>query len=327
MFLTKKTLIAILSSHDDDDKNQKLIDLLNEICNDENYKKILDDYWFVFTGGTFERIMTGYGNVKPISISTKNFLRTRTILLPKYQEGGVTILSYLIISKKIKIIWPFFAGLTPHVLVPSNRSLLRLCEIYNVKQLINTGSVKEWLKFEAELDTTELSVDVPLNEIILKSGFKIKTIKTNNCIEEITTDVELEYANKIPTLALIYDADKESETVLFLKTHEDTIKNYFEKILTIQTNSPINKIDTLNEKIIQCRNGHQGGYIEIATEILFDKCDVAIFFLNPLHQHPESDYIQVVLSTGMINEKIRVLTSMKQASDWLDRVAHESTTL
>ena len=320
-YLTKKTLIAILSSHDDDDKNKKLIDLLDEICSDKYYRTVLENYWFVFTGGTYDRIINGTENVKPVSTPTKDFLKSRTICLPKYQEGGVTILSYLVMQNKIKIIWPFFAGLTSHVLVPSNRSLLRLCDLYDVKQLINTGSIKEWLKFEAELDMIESRVSVPLEHISITDETKIKTIEATDCVEKISTSSEHLPDNTTPTLALIYDDEKSSETLFFAKTYETVIQEYFDRIIITETPNSINRIPLLKDKIIKCKSGHEGGYVELATEILFGRCDVAIFFLDPLQHHINSDYIQVVLSAGMINEQIRVLKSEKQASDWMDRVA------
>lgn len=92
------------------------------------YRDKLENFYFVFTGGTFSRIFhsTDYKSGFPLlHDSTKKWLKEHTIQLPSFERGGVALLTYLLIEDKCKTIWSFQSPDSPHHLVSQN-SILRL---------------------------------------------------------------------------------------------------------------------------------------------------------------------------------------------------------
>jgi methylglyoxal synthase len=76
-----------------------------------------------------------------------------------------------------------------------------------------------------------------------------------------------------------------------------------------------------NNKIRRCRSGPRGGDIEIASEVLLARCNIVIFFVDPLNPHPHIDDIRVVFSACMAeiyNNDVRILTNEVQARDWIE---------
>jgi methylglyoxal synthase len=76
----------------------------------------------------------------------------------------------------------------------------------------------------------------------------------------------------------------------------------------------------LQHKIKRFHSGPKGGDIQIATEILFARCDVIVFFLDPLRPHPHADDIRVVLAACMVENNVRILTNEVEARDWMEEV-------
>ncbi|HUU84237.1 MAG TPA: hypothetical protein VM243_12105, partial [Phycisphaerae bacterium] len=152
----KRTFVAALASHDNDDVNNSLSRLFERLYKESPDR--LRNFHFVVTGGTFNRILaddakTG-GNITPVSDNegARSFIRANTTCLPPREEGGVTLLSYLVVQRRCSVIWPFFTPLTGHWLTPENLALMRLCDLWHVKRLMNRGSVEEWFTREAETD-------------------------------------------------------------------------------------------------------------------------------------------------------------------------------
>src|SRR5579859_7715027 len=118
-------LIGVLASHDDTRVNNRLARLLDTCCSGSK-QSVLEKFNFVFTGGTYRRVVEGKddqvdkGNIVPVSKATKEFLEPKTLILPSNSEGGVTLLSCLIVQEQCSIIWPFFTPASSHWLTPQN---------------------------------------------------------------------------------------------------------------------------------------------------------------------------------------------------------------
>jgi methylglyoxal synthase len=65
-------------------------------------------------------------------------------------------------------------------------------------------------------------------------------------------------------------------------------------------------------------SGPKGGDIEVATEIIFGRCHVVIFLIDPLKPHPHLDDIRVILGAGMMQD-VEMLTNERQAREWMER--------
>ena len=71
-------LIAIVTDHTDKRRNEILAQLLNKLHENLEYRKILSEYWFVFTGGTYSRIFEGIeGTPSLLKDSVKDFFLER----------------------------------------------------------------------------------------------------------------------------------------------------------------------------------------------------------------------------------------------------------
>jgi methylglyoxal synthase len=395
-----KTLIGVLASHDDVSKNNDLARLFEYLW--ETDRDLLGKFHFVFTGGTFQRTVLGQDTEKRASGETLKpiedkevikFLISNSTSLPDRKYGGVTILANLIVQRQCSILWPFLSSVTVHWLHPENLALMRLCDIWNEKRLMNSGSVRTWFRKEAEDDAKrnpQKNPQMPLRLSFGAEGFNTqqagryedKGIGTDiwlvdnswlqqweagrenfvqakardkeslkrslkereDLIAEIqkmdNSDVgyyvpeplhkkrvenpkdpkhDFWYNFKHQTIALIaHDAMKE-RMVNFAIEYERELAA-FGRILATGTTGKEVEDATRRLKVKRCRSGPKGGDIEIATEILYGRCDVVIFFIDPLHPHPHMEDIRTVFSACMIENGVRMLTNEVQAREWMDVV-------
>lgn len=321
----EKTFIGVLASHDDDNANNKLAILFDKLieCDPQRLKR----FRFVFTGGTFDRVILGTQRprIKPVNTASKAFLSKECglIRLPTRSEGGVTVLAYLITQRRISIIWPFMTPLTVHWLNPENLALLRLCDNWHVKKLMNTGSVTEWFLREADRDIKRnlqgwplklrlggSGTDIPI-ESIGDESYQIKSVEPAPFPQQFTGWI----------IALIAHDEMKNRMEDFAIDYEHEL-GLFQRILSTGTTGRLvgEAAPTLEEKIFRYHSGPKGGDIEIATEILFGGCHVVIFFLDPLHPHPHIEDIRVVFGACMIQDGVRMLSNEMQAREWIDRV-------
>ena len=105
----------------------------------------------------------------------------------------------------------------------------------------------------------------------------------------------------------------------------ETLLSKFKRILSTGTTGleVINACRRLREtdKDIRCLSGPKGGDIEIATEILFDRCHIVVFFIDPLRPHSHIDGRRVVFSASIgeiVNNNVRMLTNQVQAWEWME---------
>jgi len=324
---SEKTMIGVLASHDNNDINNTLRELLEKLYNKK--KKLLSNYHFVMTGGTYDRIILGKKkpDITPVNDQTKKYLLDECGItkLPSRKEGGVTILSFLITQQMCSIIWPFLTPLTNHWLNPENLALMRLSDYWHVKRLMNWGSVYEWFCREAELDIKRNLQKIPpkLEFLDTKSNSISFTFTENDKSPFLSKKEEIEFPEKIEemTIALIAHNDMKARMIEFAIDNEKELFK-FKRILSTGTTGREVSANTRNlyEKICRYHSGPKGGDIEIATEILFGRCHVVIFFIDPLNPHPHIEDIRVVFSACMIQKDVKMLTNEMQAREWIQRV-------
>jgi methylglyoxal synthase len=325
-----KTAIAVLASHDSDEKNKELVRMLNAFCTARE-KKELKKFQFIFTGGTFDRVLAGVKRkkIKPVEEDTKQFLfeECGVTRLPSRTDGGVTIMSYLIVQQVCSIIWPFLDPSTSHWLMPENLALLRLCDQWHVKKLMNQGSVEEWLVKELDLDKSRNRQSYPIDMTFIdgkklsQKNAKINQNDDTNYQQVTPPTIDFPQEHGKQTIALISHDEMKSRMIEFAIDHERELAR-FKRILATGTTGRevIANTRTLEDKVNRYRSGPKGGDIEIATEILFGRCHVVIFFIDTLNPHPHIEDIRVVLASCMLKDKVRMLTNEMQARDWMERV-------
>lgn len=325
--INEKTYISVLASHDNDDINNTLAGIFKELY--EKDKDLLANYHFIFTGGTYDRIIEGTKkpSIKPVSKKIKEFLLTRCGIskLPSRSEGGVTILSFLVSQQKCSIIWPFLTPLTSHWLNPENLALMRLSDLWHVKRLMNKGSVLEWFSKESAIDINRNLQTIPPSVTFYDvDGTTLKPIYFEGKKSPyVLQREEMKYPENFNdmTVALIAHNEMKSRMIEFAMDHERELSK-FKRILSTGTTGREVSANTrdLYKKVCRYHSGPKGGDIEIASEILFGNCHVVIFFVDPLNPHPHIEDIRVVFGACMIQENVRMLTNEMQAREWIQRV-------
>jgi methylglyoxal synthase len=128
------------------------------------------------------------------------------------------------------------------------------------------------------------------------------------------------------TIALIAHDEMKPRMVDFAIDNEHILAR-FGRILTTGTTGQAvaNATHTLGPKIYRYHSGPKGGDIEIATEILFGRCHVVVFLVDPLHSHAHIEDIRVVFGACMIQDHVRMLTNEMQAREWIERVARRKS--
>jgi len=333
--LTKKTLIGVLASHDDPEKNAELRDVLDWFCKEHKHR--FSDFHFVFTQGTFNRVVLG--NELPqgaraaikVSDTAKGLIVANATVLPAYTDGGIIVLSYLVTQRKVSILWPFLTPRTSHWLNPENLALMRLCDVWRVKRLMNEGSVQEWLSDEAPQDIGRNDQELPICLELSRGGMRGDlvlaareeaahwSLRPDLYTEEISGE---RFLGK--TIALIAHNEMKPRIVEFVIDHENELRR-FRRVLTTGTTGRLIKDATgkLDMILHRYHSGPFGGDIEISTEILFGLCDAVVFFVDPHHPHPHADDIRVVFGACMRKRDVRMLANEMQAREWVERVVRK----
>lgn len=336
----ERALIGLLASHDSADANDRLAEVLNKAVTE--CPQLLEGFHFVFTGGTYSRLVEDKDNFAPgdakreirLTEQAKEFLKAegRSSSLPSSRRGGVTILSYLVVQRMCRVVWAFLDPLTTHWLNPENLAMMRLCDQWHTKRLMNPASVQDWLRFEAQEDRERwpqrCPPELPLNaehDFDRGDGMGI-------CLKALDGKIATaEEAHPKPIreiesmrIALIAHDDMKGKMVDFALEFEREL-NQFKKILaTGSTGREVREATKLQEdKIHLFYSGPKGGDIEIATVILTGQCDVVVFFVDPLHPHPHTEDIRVVFGACMIRKQVRMLTNEMQAREWMARVVRK----
>ena len=328
----KKPLIGVLASRDSVPLNNSLARLFDNLY--EQDPKLLGQFHFVITGGTYTRIIIGSEEgkaigIEPVKRRTRDFLIPNSTCLPSSLDGGVTILAYLVVHGQVRILWPFLTPLTPHILRPENQSLIRLCDHCEAKRLMNSGSVEEWFLFEAALDT-ERNVEKCPPDLVLAPDpvsdgdrLKISALRTNHGGYEIVRPAPVEVPESLGdrTIALIAHDRMKIKMVLFARDYSAELAKFGRILSTESTGEAVGEAArNLHSKIYRYNSGPHGGDIEIATEVLYGRCHVVTFFIDTQQSHPHIADIQTLEGTCILQDKVRILPNEKQAREWMERV-------
>lgn len=251
-------------------------------------------------------------------------------VLPDQAKGGITILANLIVQRQCSIIWPFLSPVTVHWLHPENLALMRLCDLWNAKRLMNAESVRTWFRDEAERDTKRNPQEIPLEMVFGTEPSLQKAQVGKYDVYEVKLPERERHSDAFwtrfgdQTIALIAHDEMKTRMIDFAIQYENELSEFKRILATGTTGQEVkNACRRLREadKVKRCLSGPKGGDIEIATEILFERCHIVVFFIDPLHPHPHIDDIRVVFSACMAeikNNDVRMLTNEVQAREWIE---------
>lgn len=318
----RRTLIGVLASHDSGRNNNVLVQLFADLH--QHYQDTIERFRFVFTGGTFDRILLGQAErevegVRRLEEPVRGFITRRATRLPSRIHGGVTILANLVVNGQCKILWPFLDPVTAHWLHPENLALLRLCDVHRVKRLINEGSVLGWFRSgQAEYDANVNQQPWPISlELIGGDSLPPKEVSGKNYHEIEPLDLA---ESSGPTIALIAHDEMKPQIRNFVRDYGAKLDTFQRILATSATGQVIKDVGPhLKEKVCPCLSGPEGGDIQIATEIFLRRCHVVIFFVDPLHAHPHHDDIRVVFAACMANKDVQMCSNEAHAREWMQR--------
>ena len=383
-----KTLIGVLASHDSPAKHLELAETMQKLL--DSRPNDMDKFHFVFTGGTFERLVLGKGcpdlqEAKDGLAENdsrfpdlRKFLREHSTALPDRVSGGLVLLANLVIHHKCELLWLFLSPDTPHWMNCQNMALLRLSDQCFAKKYMNGASVLRWGDEETERDVDRNPQ--PVNPLVVQLGTgetqglppgahcpekdpkgEARERETDcfpNCEQHkkrespcrpwpraVEDPVDGYWSIPIPTpsqekrdwkdygslsIALIAHDAVKPRMVDFATQYERELMRFKRILTTGTTGSKIKeRCHDLRsaDKISLCQSGPYGGDLEIAAEVLFDRCQVVVFFVDPLHPHPHTDDIRVVFAVCMgnpTNNKILMLSNELQAKEWFDTIRFRS---
>jgi methylglyoxal synthase len=325
-----KALIGALVGKDDSRRHDEIVRLLDDlVANDRD--GLLANFAFVFTGGTYKRVFglddpPKDATVRAIKPDTRDYLidKSGVIRLPHHSDAGVVFLTYLVVQRRISIVWPFLTPVTPHWLQTENVALMRLCDYWHVNRLLNAHSVREWFPEEAVYDTRRHTQKWPPEELQVPS-IDPRHGTFHFVPREGVYEIDIPKPNDRPRrvgaerrLALIAHDDMKDRMAEFALDYDRELDEGFAKILTTSTtgNRVKEVAPRLSQKIHTYHSGPKGGDIQIAAEIILGLVDVVIFFVDPLHPHPHIDDIRVVFGACMM-QPVRMLSNERQAREWM----------
>jgi methylglyoxal synthase len=333
----EKTIIGVLASRDDSEINRTVAKLFTYYFHHKDCER-LERFHFVFTGGTYQRLFVADGSGPGLlSHRVAAWLQNKcgVTVLPKAREGGVTLLSNLIIKRQCSIVWPFYAAYEAHWLRPENLAFLRLCDQWHVKRLMNRGSVMLWFDRECEHDAERNLQPCP-PECLLGPKKKWEPVGFGDPPPPHVTETEdsctwtgrKKNYNHL-TIALIAHDEMKSRMIEFAVDHEAELGRFNHILATGTTGREVAAATSpdINDKMHRYHSGPKGGDIEIATMILHDKCDVVIFFVDPLRPHPHLDDIRVVFQACMVKDQVVMITNEMHAREFMSRVVRGKDSL
>jgi len=325
----ERTIIGVVASQDSYNKNQSLVETFEKLWG--NPDSILREFHFLFTGGTFRRVVLGDSEfapshrLSPVSSRIRKEIMAKSTVLPGYGNGGIVLLANYIVSRQCSILWAFWDPGQPHLGRAENLALMRLCDVWKVNRLMNHGSVVDWYDNQALSDISRNLQAAPPDLVF--QDRRVEAIPKSidgivyHAVELADVKTEALKCNS-RTIALIAHDELKNRMIDFAVQYEREL-GFYSRILATRTTGRRLQEATGLKNIVPYRSGVEGGDIQIATEILAGRCDVVVFFVDPLHPQPHADDIRTVFAACMIENNVRMLTNEVQAREWMDEVVRK----
>jgi methylglyoxal synthase len=329
MTTDSKPIIGVLASHDSLSRNQTLVDALDYLVH--KHADGLQRFQLAMTRGTYRRVIIGQdrrrNKWRAVAPGTREFLinKCKVLRLPCRRHGGVVLMADLVAKRQLSVVWPFLTATTLHWLAPENVALLRLCDYCHANRLMNDYSVIEWARREFAASRQWNPQPVPPQ--YKAGGVNRQTDDDIPVRQQGDGSYALDWEALVrqrdprfePTLALIAHNEMKPRIEEFVLDYRDELQN-FKRIITTGTTGKVveDMAPELADKVRRYNSGPKGGDIEIAAEMIFHRCEVAVFLVDPLSAHPHNEDIKVLFGAAILNQ-VRLLTNERQARSWMDR--------
>lgn len=94
-------------------------------------------------------------------------------------------------------------------------------------------------------------------------------------------------------IAIIAHDGKKAEMVQFLNENKEVLLQ--KQISLISTGTTGKKVEKAGFKVIRLLSGPQGGDAQIAARVAEGKCDMVLFFRDPLEKHPHEPDVLMLM--------------------------------
>ena len=94
-------------------------------------------------------------------------------------------------------------------------------------------------------------------------------------------------------IAIIAHDGKKAEMVQFLNEHKEVLHNV--NINLISTGTTGTKVEKAGFKVTKLLSGPHGGDAQIASRVAEGKCNMVLFFRDPLEKHPHEPDVLMLL--------------------------------
>ena len=94
-------------------------------------------------------------------------------------------------------------------------------------------------------------------------------------------------------IAIIAHDGKKAEMVQFLNEQAETLHNH--EVSLISTGTTGSKVEKAGFNVTKLLSGPIGGDAQIAARVAEGKCDIVIFFRDPLDKHPHEPDISMLM--------------------------------
>lgn len=94
-------------------------------------------------------------------------------------------------------------------------------------------------------------------------------------------------------IAIIAHDGKKAEMVQFLNHHKEILQN--KKVSLISTGTTGKKVKKAGFEVIKLLSGPLGGDAQIAARVAEGRCNMVLFFRDPLEKHPHEPDVLILM--------------------------------
>jgi methylglyoxal synthase len=226
------------------------------------------------------------------------------ISLPPGAHGGILEVAYRVVTGQCGVVIFLYDPEEIRSESPETRALTRVCIHKQVALLTTVATADYWLKYQSQ-DYE------PPRELDWLRG------------REGEAGSYHELGPEHSTIALIAHDVKKKGMQKFVERYVDFL-NKFKRIIATGTTGALIKgwfyeFPDLADRVVLADSGPEGGDVQIAHEILSQRCHVVIFLHDPLTAHPHDSDISLLRRTCQLpGISVILLSDVQSAEAWVE---------
>lgn len=264
----------------------------------DNASILREKFKVIATKGTYESI-----------VQTGFFEKGKHIeCLRSGAHGGIVEIAYKVVTGELGVGIFLYDPEEVRSESPETRALTRVCIHKKINLLTTVETADYWIKYQAHNFVSSWK--------IRNKDWKQGKEGKDGSMREIGIENS--------TIALIaHDAKKKEMKEFIMDQQVQSYLKKFKRIIATGTTGTLirgwlyeNK--ELADKVILANSGPEGGDVQIAYEVLNNKCQVVIFFHDPMTAHPHDADISLLRRTCQLPKVQTILLSdLSSAKAWI----------